>query len=302
MHPPSFFTGNTYTAIKNFASCLGLKFVSENVFYRTQDRYLFPVVNETWEKERRALVQALCRQDSVNLNGDGRCDSPGHNAKYGTYTLMDDNTGKIASFSVVQVSEVTSSNAMEKEGFERCLSGLEDDGVQVSRITTDRHVSISSTMAKNHSHIKHQFDVWHLAKSVVKKLNNKARLKGYEDLSPWIQSISNHLWWCAATCEGSVQLLREKWQSVLHHVMNKHSWTDGEVFHECSHPVLTRRQVRKTSWLKPGSSAFSTLEEVVQFPRLVKDMSFAIQVDLKCTTPFCLNTAQKESISLTKAC
>lgn len=128
-------------------------------------------------------------------------------------------------------------------------------------------------MDKNHSHIKHQYDVWHLAKSVVKKLNNKARLKGYEELAPWIQSISNHLWWCAATCEGSVQLLRDKWLSILHHVVNKHSWTDGQVYHRCSHAVLTRHQVRRTRWLQPGTSAFSALEEVVQFPRLLKDMA-----------------------------
>lgn len=51
-----------------------------------------------------------------NLNGYGCCDSPGHNAKYGTYTLIDDDTCKVVAFSVVQVSEVTSSNTME-EGF-----------------------------------------------------------------------------------------------------------------------------------------------------------------------------------------
>ena len=39
---------------------------------------------------------------AVSLNGDGLCDSPGHNAKCVTYTLMDDNTGKITAFSIVQ--------------------------------------------------------------------------------------------------------------------------------------------------------------------------------------------------------
>ena len=49
---------------------------------------------------------------SVDVCGDGRCDSPGHSAKYGTYTLMDEKTNLIIEFSVVQVTEVTSSNAM----------------------------------------------------------------------------------------------------------------------------------------------------------------------------------------------
>ena len=82
----------------------------------------------------------------VNLNGDGRCDSPGHNAKYGTYTFKDSDTGKIVSFSVVQVTETTSSNAMEKEGFVRCISSLKNgDDVSIDRITKNRHTVITST-------------------------------------------------------------------------------------------------------------------------------------------------------------
>ena len=33
--------------------------------------------------------------------------------------------GKVAAINVVQVTEVTSSNAMEKEGFERCIQQTE---------------------------------------------------------------------------------------------------------------------------------------------------------------------------------
>ena len=141
------------------------------------------------------------------IYGDGRCDSPGHNAKYDTYTLMDDDSGIVVAFSVVQVSEVTSSNAMEKEGFKRCIESLEGDRVEIDRIATDRHVSISSFMNKEPPWINHQYDVWHLSKWVVKKLTSKAQQKGCEELMPWIQSISNHLWWCAATCDGNVVLL-----------------------------------------------------------------------------------------------
>ena len=151
--------------------------------------------------------QELINKSVINLNGDGHCDSPGHNAKYGTYTLMDDDSGKVVAFSVVQVSEVTSSNAMEKEGFKRCIESLEGDRVEIDRIATDRHVSISSFMNKERAQINHQYDVWHLSKWVVKKLTSKAQQKGCEELMPWIQSISNHLWWCAATCDGNVVLL-----------------------------------------------------------------------------------------------
>ena len=87
---------------------------------------------------------------------------------------------------------------------------LEGKGVKINRVATDRHVSINSCIAKDYPHINHQYDVWHLSKWVVKKLTNKAKQKGCQELSPWIQSIANHLWWSAATCNGSVDLLREK--------------------------------------------------------------------------------------------
>ena len=63
----------------------------------------------------------MVNKGAINLNGDGHCDSPGHSAKYGTYILMDNDSGNMVAFSVVQVSEVTSSNAMEKEGFKCCI-------------------------------------------------------------------------------------------------------------------------------------------------------------------------------------
>ena len=37
---------------------------------------------------------------------------------------MDDDTGDVVAFNVIQVSEVTSSNVMEKEGFSRCIELL----------------------------------------------------------------------------------------------------------------------------------------------------------------------------------
>ena len=207
------FTGNTLADVNRVASCLNLQFISESVFYDTQQRFLFPVLNQAWKNEQQMVRQELINKSVINLNGDGRCDSPGHNAKYGTYTLMDDDSGKVVALSVVQVSEVTSSNSMEKGGFKRCIDSLEGDRVEIDRIATDRHVSISGFMNKERHRINHQYDVWHLSKRVVKNLTSKVQQKGCEELMPWIQSIFNHLWWCAATCDGNVLLLREKWKS-----------------------------------------------------------------------------------------
>ena len=267
------FSGNTFSRINQLASFLKLKFFSHVTYYNIQRKYLFPVVNKAWVEEKAELINSIKEEGvPVNLSGDGRCDSPGHNAKYGTYTLMSE-AGKILSFNIVQVTEVTSSNAMEREGFERCYQDLKDNEVDIHRIATDRHVSIASTMAKNHQETLHQFDVWHFAKSISKKLSKKASLKGHEDLKPWIKSVTLHLWWCSATCEGSEDVLREKWESILNHIVNKHTWNGNTYFHKCCHPDLTTRQIRKKKWLKPDSLAFVALEKVVLDKRLSKDIA-----------------------------
>ena len=56
------------------------------------------------------------RGNQLHLSGDGRCDSPGYSAKYGTYTLTDSATDLILDYSLVQVSDVGSSVAKEKRG------------------------------------------------------------------------------------------------------------------------------------------------------------------------------------------
>ena len=62
---------------------------------------------------------------------------------------MDEDTGNVVVFNVNQVSEVSSSKVVEKEGFSPCAEDLEEKGVKISRIGADHHISISSRMAKD---------------------------------------------------------------------------------------------------------------------------------------------------------
>ena len=54
----------------------------------------------------------------------------------------------------------------------------------------------------------HQYDVWHL--------------KAVMQLLLCIQSVFNHLWRCAGTCQKSADILRGKWLFLLHHITCKH--------------------------------------------------------------------------------
>ena len=137
------------------------------------------------------------------------------------------------------MTEVTSSNAMEYEDCKRALNSI-NKKIPIRCLTTDCHTTITAKMRTNYSHIVHQYDVWHLSKWVTKKkTKKKAKKKACEELLLWIESISNHLWYCAATCDKNVDILQEKWLSLLRHITGKHCWKVSKEFRlvkKCGHP------------------------------------------------------------------
>ena len=100
----------------------------------------------------------------VYLSGDGRCDSPGHNAKYLTYSLYDQTTNRVIGFSLTQVSEVENSNRMEKQGLMKVLADIKRKNIDIKQLTTDRHVQIKKYMREQEEDIDHKFDVCHFSK------------------------------------------------------------------------------------------------------------------------------------------
>lgn len=159
---------------------------------------------------------------------------------------------------------------MEKEGLERCLEKMNGCGLIIDILATDRHPQIASFMRKTHPEINHQYDVWHMAKNIAKKLAKKAKVASCRDLTRWIPSITNHLWWSAATCSCDPILLKEKWTSIIHHIVNIHSWTGNEKFHRCAHP--DHREPTKKLWLQVGSPSHQAVKAVVLNDKLIKDM------------------------------
>ena len=118
-------TGNTFTPIEHFSSCLSLQMISKTTFYKVQNKYVFPVIHNTWHNHQKQVLQSIKEQKvQINVAGDDRCASLGQSAKYGTYSLLDESSGKVIDFSLVQVTEVLSSNAMEYEGCKRSLKKL----------------------------------------------------------------------------------------------------------------------------------------------------------------------------------
>jgi len=264
-------SGATYTKIATVADILNLQFLSEKTFCDIQNEYLFPVINDFWKAEQEFVFSDVGER-RLWLSGDGRCDSPGFSAKYGTYTMLDQHNDKVVDFHVIHVGEVNSSNAMEREGFKRCMEVIAERRVDVEVIATDGHIGIAADIKKDYPQVDHQLDVWHLAKRVKSKLTEKAKKKDCSELFPWIKSVSNHLWWCSQTCDNNPDLLVEKWISIIHHAANSHSWDSAEIYHQCAHPPIPDDAARRKRWLKCESEAHKALVKVVFDKTLLRNI------------------------------
>ena len=209
------YPSNTYGRISELWNLLKIALLGKTLFYRLQNKCFFPVITKHYELSRTSSFTLMKSLDKVDLAGNGRCEAPGYNAKYGTYTFMILPTTQIINFKVTQVSQVSSSTALEKYGFIQALQEIENE-VRVSSITTDCHVQIKEYL-KGRPDITHQsdhglsslwFDIWHVAKSIKKKLCK--HFKKFPELSPWVRSILNHFCWSCGACAGDVILLRQK--------------------------------------------------------------------------------------------
>ena len=79
--------------------------------------------------------------------GDGRMDSPGFNANFCTYVLMNNDSLDILDMVVVDKREVgLKSTNMEKEGLIRGLEQIHK-GVNVVEIATDAHSQITKMIS-----------------------------------------------------------------------------------------------------------------------------------------------------------
>jgi len=80
--------------------------------------------------------------------GDGRNDSPGHCAKYCTYSLMDLSRNAIVAIECIDVRQANLiSNRMEKIGFMKAMNSVQAV-VTVDEVVTDANPSIMALMSK----------------------------------------------------------------------------------------------------------------------------------------------------------
>ena len=130
------------------------------MFFRHQRQYLQPAISKIWKSEQLALLLSLRDwKKKLALSGDGRADSLGHSAKYGSYTVIEMACNKVLDYKLVQVclqvnvvitkgvkfstfvqsNEVGGSYHMEKEELQRVLKFLQQEKLTVEVLVMDRH-------------------------------------------------------------------------------------------------------------------------------------------------------------------
>ena len=78
--------------------------ISLSTYHTIQSVYLTPTIIDVWELNQAQLMTDLKNSDEqLKLGSDARCCSPGHTAKFRTYSVMDLSSGKVVDIQLVQV-------------------------------------------------------------------------------------------------------------------------------------------------------------------------------------------------------
>ncbi|CAC5386886.1 unnamed protein product [Mytilus coruscus] len=227
------FSGALPTKVLRFMNFMNIATISNQTFFNHQRHFLYPAVVRFWKHQQtQHVARYRDGRESLVIGGDGRADTPGHSAKYGSYSMVDLNQGVVIDVQLVQSNEVKSSNAMEKRRSDRALKWIDDNNLSVKTLVTDQHLQI------------------------VKFKEKMVKLSKETDcakVGEWIKSITNHMYWVAAsTPAGDGEEMVSKWLSVANHVQNIHTG-HSDTFPSCKHRRLVGRDRKK--WLKPGSKA-----------------------------------------------
>ena len=132
---------------------------------------------------------------------------------------------------------------------------MSDDGVVIQTFVSDRHLGLARWIREKCKQTTHFYDIWHVARTISKKLLKASKEKGCKIISDWMKGIRRHLYWCAtSTKAGFGALIKAKWMSFMRHVANKHDGHPDVLFTSCNHGELEPRK-----WIQIGMLFMSSL-------------------------------------------
>ncbi|XP_071792349.1 uncharacterized protein [Asterias amurensis] len=264
------FAGGTVAQTFRVLRHMGVATMTQRNFFKHQKQFLLPAVNAVFvSKQRRLIMEIAAEGDPLVIGGDGRADSPGHSAKYGSYTALDLERNKILDIQLVQSNEVKGSYHMELEGFKRTLEKLNTSGLVVSKLVSDRHRQLAKYVREK-TDISHMFDVWHIAKGLKKKVDKLSKVKNCGAVTEWSKSLNHHIYWCASSTTDDQSALRAaKWLSIVNHIQGVHHG-HSELYPNCEHDILDGD--RKKKYMKPSTLATEKLTSILTKTMLLNDI------------------------------
>ena len=98
-------SGNSPSRIIKLFNQLNTPVFNLQTFLNIQNFYVLAEIDRLWSQQQKLTFARYKRnQTKVILGGDSRCDSPGHCAKYGTYSLIDLEKNMVLDIQLVQVN------------------------------------------------------------------------------------------------------------------------------------------------------------------------------------------------------
>ena len=86
-------------------------------------------------------------------------------------------------------------------------------------------------------------------------LEEVGQYKDYEIVGAWIKSITNHMYWCAASApDGDGKLMVDRWKSLISHLIDQHD--------DCFHLPLGDRRKK---WLTPGTYCSNSIYYILTY-------------------------------------
>lgn len=87
-----------------FLEHMNVASIALSTFHQHQKYYLHPAVSTMWKDFQYNYFDQKTQQgDSLVLGGDGRADTSGHSAKYGSYAMLDMDLMLVIDIQLVQV-------------------------------------------------------------------------------------------------------------------------------------------------------------------------------------------------------
>lgn len=214
----------------------------------------------------------MLKDQEVVLAGDGRHDSMGYSAKYGTYQIFCCTIGLIVYIVLVQANQAGSSAGMEFLAFQKAFTFLLGTAMIVKSFISDRHTSIAKWMKEDCLRRCREIENQRcntsltagifIAKKIQKVLIKLSKEKNCEIIGRWRKACVHQFYWAVTSNKETLEGLKlAKFHAFVSHVLSKHTGLPNPAFNACAHEIITTPRVWMTKVLEAYEKLYAALHK-----------------------------------------